>query len=34
LPTLEPPAPLNDAGSDYMPAVPAPDDRQVPRGQK
>jgi len=34
LPTLAPPAPLNDAGSDYMPAVPAPDDRQVPRGQK
>jgi adhesin transport system outer membrane protein len=34
LPALAPPAPLNDAGSDYMPAVPAPDDRQVPRGQK
>ena len=34
LPALAPPAPLNDAGSDYMPAVPAPDDRQGPRGQK
>jgi len=34
LPALAPPAPLNDASSDYMPTVPVPDDRQVPRGQK
>jgi len=34
LPVLAPPAPLSDAGSDYLPPGPSPDDPQVPRGQR